>query len=198
MTLHRNVLVVLVGLAALVLLVGFVPAPNVTVAGSGAALLAQVAEYQTGCAIVTEDQVSTAVGDGQRWFYLSDASDEIDAQGRLLDEDYLEAFGAAYLCAFEPADSLIRSLMIMYIVDGAEIFQELLEFTVDSYGEEMWARYTTPDRQHHQFFIDPEGLFREAVMLCSGGAVVQLSYSLALGDPANEALDRLGTLLCTL
>ncbi len=198
MTLRRNLLLALLALAALALLSGFTPAPQGQGSVPDAPLLAQVSEYDTGCAIVTDAQLTAAIGDGVDWFFVSAATGDVDEQGRVVDEDDVYGYGSSYVCSFEPADSLIRSLTIMYIERGEGIFPGLLEYHIDSFGEEMMAWYTTPDRVHHQFLIDAEGLLREAIALCAGGAVVQLSYSSASGDPANEALDRLGMLFCAL
>ncbi|MBX3142294.1 MAG: hypothetical protein KF813_00950 [Trueperaceae bacterium] len=200
MTFHRNRLLALIALVALLVAPGFTRSPAGDGSGPGAVLLAQLTEYETGCAIVTEAQITAAIDDGRHWYYIGDLSDEIDEQGRIQDEDYFEEYGAAYVCTFEPADSLIKQLTFIYIVNGEELFPDLLEYSIDSAGPGMTASYRTPDRLHYQFLVEGEGMFREALLLCTGGAVVQLSYSTSESEAmdANDDLDYLGHLFCTL
>ncbi|MBX3142293.1 MAG: hypothetical protein KF813_00945 [Trueperaceae bacterium] len=198
MALHRRLLFALVALVALAILSGFAPAPQGQGSGPDAPLLAQLSEYETGCAIVTDAQITAAIGDGVDWFFVSAGTGDVDEQGRVVDEDDVYGYGSAYVCSFEPEDSLIRALTIMYIELGDWIFPGLLEYHIDELGEDDMVVLQSDVVTQHQFPLDPDQLFWETIGLCSNGAAIQFSYSAATGDPSLEALERLGTLFCTL
>lgn len=86
----------------------------------------------------------------------------------------------------------------MYIELGEWVFPGLLEYHLEELGEDARAWYRNENIEHHQFLLDRKGTSGETIGLCSNGAVMQLSYSAATGDPAGDALDLLGELFCTL
>ncbi len=59
-------------------------------------------EHDTGCAIITEEQVTEAVGDGESWRFVVPQPDGWDEQGRI--SDPVDGATAQYHCVFETVD----------------------------------------------------------------------------------------------